>query len=188
MRKRMKEILRDRRASSFPMTIGIVLSLIILMCGISEYFRLQIIAAGVREAVEDAVISTVNDNYAGVYHGVREGYSGSYVPFGEGSWEEDLNEGDIYDYLDETIGTRLSGGRHIKYADTGTAMEFAIDSLQVTLRNAPLVPHKVRTNFLSNLLVLCSKQHPRLTCKVPLHFFHLVKAAIQSLSKTVFLC
>ena len=127
MRKRMKEILRDRRASSFPMTIGIVLSLIILMCGISEYFRLQIIAAGVREAVEDAVISTVNDNYAGVYHGVREGYSGSYVPFGEGSWEEDLNEGDIY-------------GRHIKYADTGTAMEFAIDSLQVTLRNAPLAP------------------------------------------------
>ena len=100
----MKEILRDRRASSFPMTIGIVLSLIILMCGISEYFRLQVIAAGVREAVEDAVISTVNDNYAGVYHGVREGYSGSYVPFGEGSWEEDLNEGDIYDYLDETIG------------------------------------------------------------------------------------
>ena len=53
------------------MTIGIVLSLIILMCGISEYFRLQIIAAGVREAVEDAVISTVNDTYAGVYHGVR---------------------------------------------------------------------------------------------------------------------
>ena len=101
MRKRMKEILRDRRASSFPMTMGIVLSLIILMCGISEYFRFQVIAAGVREAVEDAVISTVNDNYAGVYHGVREGYSGSYVPFGEGSWEEDLNEGDIYDYLDE---------------------------------------------------------------------------------------
>ena len=128
----MKEILRDRRASSFPMTIGIVLSLIILMCGISEYFRLQVIAAGVREAVEDAVISTVNDNYAGVYHGVREGYSGSYVPFGEGSWEEDLNEGDIYDYLDEPIGTQLSGGR--------TAMEFAIDSLQVTLRNAPLAP------------------------------------------------
>ena len=127
----MKEILRDRRASSFPTTIGIVLSLIILMCGISEYFRLQVIAAGVREAVEDAVISTVNDNYAGVYHGVREGYSGSYVPFGEGSWEEDLNE---------TIGTQLSGGRHVKYADTGTAMEFAIDSLQVTLRNAPLAP------------------------------------------------
>ena len=117
MRKRMKEILRDRRASSFPMTIGIVLSLIILMCGISEYFRLQVIAAGVREAVEDAVISTVNDNYAGVYHGVREGYSGSYVPFGEGSWEEDLDEGDIYDYLDETIGTHLTDCAHATDAE-----------------------------------------------------------------------
>ena len=74
----MKEILRDSRAPHSH-DIGIVLSLIILMCGISEYFRLQVIAAGVREAVEDAVISTVNDNYAGVYHGVREGYSGSYV-------------------------------------------------------------------------------------------------------------
>lgn len=29
---------------------------------------------------------------------------------------------------------------NVKYADTGTAMEFAIDSLQVTLRNAPLAP------------------------------------------------
>ena len=57
MRKRMKEILRDRRASSFPMTIGIVLSLIILMCGISEYFRLQVIAAGVRESLLGIVIA-----------------------------------------------------------------------------------------------------------------------------------
>ena len=155
MRKRIKEILKDRRASSFPMTIGIVLSLIILMCGISEYFRLQVIAAGVREAVEDAVISTVNDNYAGVYHGAREGYSGSYVPYGEGSWEEDLNEGDIYAYLNETIGTRLSGGRHVKYADDGTAMEFAIDSLQVTLRNAPLA-HRIQPmrNGLRQMLLL----------------------------------
>ena len=52
----------------------------------------------------------------------------------------------------------------------------------------PLDPHKVRTNFLSNLLVLCSKQHPYLTYKVPRHFFHFVKVAIQSLSKTVSLC
>ena len=84
--------------------------------------------------------STVNDNYAGVYHGAREGYSGSYVPFGEGNWEEELSEGDIYAVLDDTLGTRISGGCHVKYADGGTAMEFAIDSLQVTLRNAPLAP------------------------------------------------
>ena len=37
----------------------------------SEYFRLLIVAQGVRDAVQEAVISTVNDNYDDVYHGVR---------------------------------------------------------------------------------------------------------------------
>ena len=141
MKDRIRRLLKDNHAASFPITIGIVLALLILLCGVSEYFRLQIIAAGVRDAVEDAVISTVNDNYAGVYHGVREGYAGAYQPFGEGSWEETLDTGDIYGYLDETLGTILSGGRHIKYGDSGnTTMEFAIDSLEVTIRNAPLAP------------------------------------------------
>ena len=139
-RKFKRRVWSNQKGSGVPLSVVMVCVVLLLFCLISEYIRLQIIVSGVRDAVEDAVISVVNDNYAGVYHGVREGYSGSYVPFGEGSWEEDLNEGDIYDYLDETIGTQLSGGRHVKYADTGTAMEFAIDSLQVTLRNAPLAP------------------------------------------------
>ena len=141
MYDRLKRILKDRQASAFPMTVGIVLALLLFFCLISEYFRLQVIASGVREAVEDAIISTVNDNYAGVYHGVREGYSGNYVPFGEEGWEETLDTGDIYGYLDETLGTRLDGGRRVKYGDEeNKTMEFAIDSLTVTVRNAPLAP------------------------------------------------
>ena len=141
MGRKIRNILKSERAASFPMTIGIVLALIILLCGISEYFRLQVIAAGVREAVEDAIISTVNDNYAGVYHGVREGYSGGYMPYGEGEWEETLDEGDIYARIDEVLGTRKSGGRHVKFAgDSGNVVEFALTDLNVTLRNAPLAP------------------------------------------------
>lgn len=141
MGRKIRNILKSERAASFPMMIGIVLTLIILLCGISEYFRLQVIAAGVREAVEDAIISTVNDNYAGVYHGVREGYSGNYMPFGTEGWEETLDVGDIYGYLDDTIGTTFQGGRHVKYGDDGNQeLEFAIDRLDVTIRNAPLAP------------------------------------------------
>lgn len=141
----VKKLLKDRRGVSFPLVIGVTLALIIILCGVSEYFRLQIIAAGVKESVEDAIISTVNDNYAGVYHGVREGYSGGYMPDGESSWETAVSEGDIYTYLDGTIGTELSGGRHIKYAgESGNAMEFAIDSLSVSIRNAPLAPSDPR--------------------------------------------
>ena len=140
MCEKLKWLLKDRRGASFPLVVAVTLSLVVLLCGMSEYFRLYIIAAGVREAVEDAIISTVNDNYFGVYHGVREGYSGSYVPFGEGDWEEEINEGDIYDYLDDVLGTREQGGRRVKYMDDGRTLEYAIDSLEVTVRNAPMAP------------------------------------------------
>ena len=52
-----------------------------------------------------------------------------------------INEGHIYSFLDLTLGTQEDGGRHVKYAgDNGGAVEFAIDSLSVTVRNAPLAP------------------------------------------------
>lgn len=141
MSKAIKRILKDRRGTSFPLVIAVTLALVLLLCGVSEYFRLQIIAAGVREAVEDAILSTVNDNYYGVYHGAREGYSGAYLPFGENTWEPTISEGDIYEYLDDTIGTRQSGGRRVKYAgDSRAAVEFIIDRLSVEVRNAPLAP------------------------------------------------
>ncbi len=145
MGKKIRRIWKDRRGASFPLSIAATLGLLIIFCGISEYFRLQVIAAGVRDATEDAIISTVNDNYYGVYHGVREGYSGNYLPDGGGTWEAAVNEGDIYSFLDLTLGTREDGGRHVKYAgDNGDVLEFAIDSLSVTARNAPLAPSDPR--------------------------------------------
>ena len=77
---RFKQAIRDCRGISFPLIIAVTLSLVILLCGVSEYLRLLIVAQGVRDAVQEAVISTVNDNYDDVYHGVREGYSGAYQP------------------------------------------------------------------------------------------------------------
>lgn len=90
---RLRQILKDRRGVAFPLIIAIVLVLVMLMCCISEYFRLLIVAQGVRDAVQEAVISTVNDNYDDVYHGVREGYSGAYQPLA-GDFEESLDYGD----------------------------------------------------------------------------------------------
>ena len=82
---RLRQILKDQRGVAFPLIVAIVLVLVMLMCCISEYFRLLIVAQGVRDAVQEAVISTVNDNYDDVYHGVREGYSGAYQPLA-GVW------------------------------------------------------------------------------------------------------
>ena len=75
MIQKIKRILEEHQGTAFPLVIAVVLALLLLFCCVSEYFRLQIITAGVREALQDGVITVVNDNYAGVYHVIREGYA-----------------------------------------------------------------------------------------------------------------
>lgn len=131
---RLRQILQDRRGVSFPLIAAITLSLIIILCGISEYFRLLLVAQGVRDAVQEAVISAVNDNYDDVYHGVREGYSGAYQPLA-GDFEESLDYGDIYGRLDELLNLTYRGGYHIQYTEDG-AVEFRVWGLNVEITNA----------------------------------------------------
>lgn len=124
------QVLRDRRGTSFPLTIAVTLSLVILLCAASEYFRLLIVAQGVR----DAVISTVNDNYRNVYHGVREGYSGAYQPE-NGGFQESMDCGDVYGRLDALLNLTNQGEYHVQYTEDGK-MEFRIWDLNIDLQNA----------------------------------------------------
>ena len=82
--RKLKECFRDESGVSFPLVIAVTLSLLLILCGVMEYLRLNLMAAGVKEAVQDAIVVVVNDNYANVYHGVREGYSGGYTSDGSG--------------------------------------------------------------------------------------------------------
>ena len=50
------------------MVIAVTLCLLMLFMVIAEYFRVNIIVQGVRDAVQQAVIATVNENYDDVYH------------------------------------------------------------------------------------------------------------------------
>lgn len=133
---RLRQILKDRRGSSFPLIVAITLALVMVFAAISEYQRLLIVAQGVRDAVEDAVISTVNDNYNNVYHGVREGYSGAYQPVA-GDFEESLDQGNIYGRLEDILGLTYRGGRRVKLTQEGKT-EFQVWGLSVDIHNAPL--------------------------------------------------
>lgn len=130
-------IIREKKGTSFPLIVAVALALAIIMCGISEYMRLMIIASGVRDTVQSAVIATANDNYDDVYSSVREGYSGGYELYGS-SWEASLDYGDIYDRLDRTLGLWSESGYHVKYA--GESVEFKLSNLSVNIINAPFAP------------------------------------------------
>ena len=92
------------------MILAIVLVLLMLFCAIAEFSRLWIIAQGVKEAAQQAVISTVNDNYDDVYHAVREGYAAGWYPDGTGRWDESIDTGDVYGQLSETLGLENTAG------------------------------------------------------------------------------
>lgn len=140
--KQLTKCLRDQRGMAYPLVIALTLALLMILCGMMEFFRLSVIASGVKEALQDAVVAVVNDNYANVYHGVREGYSGGYYTEGDG-FEESVDTGNIYYQLDEILGTRRENGARAKYA--GSVVEYRITGLDVTIRNAPLAPSNPQT-------------------------------------------
>src|SRR5574344_135407 len=97
-------LFKGERGDGFPLTIASTLCLLLIFCGISEYFRVTIIAQDVRDAVQEAVISTINDNFDDVYHAVREGYAAGYSPTEDGAWEESIDTGNIDAQLAATLG------------------------------------------------------------------------------------
>ena len=74
LRKKTAALLKDRKGNMMPLVVAVTICMLIIILGVAEYMRLVITAAGIKDAMESAVISTVNDNYNEVYHSVREGY------------------------------------------------------------------------------------------------------------------
>lgn len=145
------------------MILAIVLILLMLFCTIAEFSRVWIIAQGVKEAAQQAVISTVNDNYDDVYHAVREGYAAGWYPDGTGRWDESVDTGDVYGQLSDILGLENTGHGYQKV--TNGKVEYTISGLSVELDNNALssgqnegytamveIHLEVPVRFLGNLL------------------------------------
>ena len=134
----MKKIFKCKKAMSYPLIIVIVLGIVIISCAAFEYMRLMLIAQGVRDGVQSAIISVSTGNYSDVYASVREGYSGGYVNDG-GGFTEQLNTGDVYARLIELLGLRREGAFYVKYVNDNV-VEYKVSNLVVNVINAPLAP------------------------------------------------
>jgi len=155
---RLQNILKDRKGHSTPLTIALILGLLLLICAISEFFRLGIIVQGVRDGLQQAVITVATTNYDETYNGLREGYSGGYALSGE-SWQENLDYDDVYNRLDNLLGTDESGGYHIKEDKSG--YEYRLSGLSVDIENTPLTPGSADDNL---------EADARITIEIPLSF------------------
>ena len=158
-----KLLFRSRSGEGYPMVIAVTLCLLMLFMVIAEYFRVNIIVQGVRDAVQQAVIATVNENYDDVYHSVREGYAAGWYPDGTGRWDESVDTGDVYGQLASTLGLEITGSGYQKISNEN--VEYTISGLSVELSNNALgsgqrkgytaaveIHLEVPVRFLGNLL------------------------------------
>jgi hypothetical protein len=142
----MKKLWKDRRGSGIIPAFGVALIFLLFSCACMEYFRLQSTAAYVRDAVQSAVVETCTEQYADLYAGVREGYSGGYK-CSEGEWKENLSAADIYGRLNTSLGTETDGDGVVKYA--GSDENFRLSGLNAQITNAPFAPDGENTEQLT---------------------------------------
>lgn len=155
---RIWKCFKDRSGNSTPLTIAVILGMLLLICAMAEFFRLSIIVSGVRDGLQQAVISVAVTNYDETYNGLREGYSGGYYLAG-GQWQERLDYSDVYNRLDELLGTEKTGSYHVKRQDYG--YEYRLSGLSLDLSNTELAPGNVSRNF---------EADARITIEIPLSF------------------
>ena len=83
--KKIQEVLKNKSGQGVPMILAVVLCCLILACVTFEYMRLMIVAQGVRDSVQSAIVDVATENWDEAYAGLREGYSGGYQLAGS-SW------------------------------------------------------------------------------------------------------
>ena len=133
----LKQVLLNKKGSSTPLIVAVVLFIIILSSVTFEYMRLMIIAQGVRDAVQSAVIRVASENWNDAYNGLREGYSGGYVLSGA-NWSPNITTGDVYGRLNDNLRLKRENGKYVKY--TGSTLEYSVSGLSVNVINTQLAP------------------------------------------------
>lgn len=133
---KIKILLKNNTGSMVPLAVAAAIGMLFIILGVSEYMRLVITAAGVKDAMESAVISTMNDNYNEVYHSVREGYAAGYEPDGEG-FAAAVDYGDIYGRMCFLLGLEEDGDGYVRI-NNGGETEYKISGLLVDIPNTAL--------------------------------------------------
>ena len=157
---RLKTLLKDNSGKGAPLILAIVLLCIILSTAVFEYARLIIVAQGVRDSVQSAVIDVATENWDEAYAGLREGYSGGYRLSGS-YWYRNVTSGNVYGRLQDVLGLKYNGGKYVKYS--GSQPEYTVSGLSISVANAPLAPSD--PNSISQLTVT-----GYITVEVPLSF------------------
>ena len=155
---KMKKVLQEKKGEATVLTVALILGFLLLMCAMAEFFRLAVIVQGVRDGLQQSVITVATTNYDETYNGLREGYSGGYVFSGD-HWRESLDYDDVLARMGSLLGADMGGDTLTKWQSEG--YEYRLSGLEVDILNTPLTPGNSNQNF---------EADARITIEIPLSF------------------
>jgi hypothetical protein len=164
---KLRRILKSNRGDGYPLVVAVTLALLLVFCVTAEYFRLNIIVQGVRDAAAQSVISVISDNYDDVYHSTREGYAAGWYPTDD-AWDESTDTGAVYTQLVATLGLTYESGVYREYS--GADVEYTLSGLEVEVHNNALSSGEAE-GYLADVTIVLDV--PTRFCGVPLPSLHL---------------
>lgn len=129
--KSLTKKLRQKDGLSYPFIVCLVLVLLIMVLGVCEVIRLNIISANVRNKFQEVIISETTDNYIKMYQPLRDGYAASYQYNGSG-WQQ--NSVTTNNRIRNSLNNYFSGGESSQV--TVQSVSYSINTSTVAPSNA----------------------------------------------------
>ena len=149
--KRIENKLKEERGTSMTLInisfILVILLFVILIFTMTTLFTLMIQS---RRLIEEAVVRTIQNNYANVYHTSRESYSGGYLPNRSGFSENVIitNE-NVYSTLENNMGLSYLGNKTYARAGRNENSLYKIKNINLSIINQKI--GSGTQNFTSNV-------------------------------------
>lgn len=129
-------VLKDKKGNGTITTVFLVLIITIIASAFFEYARLQIIASGVRDSFQMAIINVATENYDNLDYTLKDSYAGAYSLNGE-EWNVNIEEGDVYRHLDKLLGLE----NHESRSENGELL-YSLSKLNIETKNVEITPNE----------------------------------------------
>jgi hypothetical protein len=148
--QKIKNRLQQKDGMSYPFIACLVLVLLIIMFGVVEVVRVNIIASNVRDKAQATIISETTSNYVMMYQPLRDGYAAPFQ-YSDSGWQQSSLT--TRNRIQNTLTEHLNDGEHsqvvIESVDFSTLISNIAPSgsdpaVQFTVRGevVVLIPHR----------------------------------------------
>lgn len=128
--KRVKQILKSRRGTAFPLIMLVTMSLLLVVAVALQISIINSITAGVKNEVQGDLNDDVQNNYTSVYYGNREENTAGYTPDGSGNWTDKTTSG-----LIQKVQNHYGLDDSLRRLDSSGNIRFQITNLNVSVSN-----------------------------------------------------